>query len=365
MRPIATRLERRRLVFRRPVRTARGEFRARDTVLLELRDAGGVRGLGEASPWPGFGDDTLDATEVALRAALAQIETLDPMTEPLTMLGAVAALLDAHPVARAAVEGAVCDLAARRAGLSLAGWLARQAEPHARRPAVARVACGTLLLAHAPDALREEAAQARAAGCAAAKLKLGGVPLDVDVARVRAARAGLGPGVRLRGDANGAWNRTEAAAALEALATFDLEYVEQPVAAEDLEGLAGLRGRSPVRVAADEAVAFEQGLHAVIDTRAADVVVLKPALLGGPLRALALAAVARAANLDVVFTHSLDGAVGAWHAVHCAAAWGETTAVHGLQTAGLFVADVGPAVEATAGFVTLPDGPGLGFASWV
>lgn len=385
MRSIATRLERRRLVFRRPLRTARGEFHAREIALLEVRDADGLRGLGEASPWPGFGDDTLDAIEGALRAALTRIELVGATTEPKRLLDAVAASLEGHPVARAAVEGAVCDLAARRAGVTLASWLARQvvprpgqAESHSRRiappaaqapsltrPTTARVACSALLLAHAPDALREEAARTRAAGYAAAKLKLGGVPHDVDVARVRAARAGLGPGVRLRGDANGAWTRTEAAAALEALAAFDLEYVEQPVVAEDLDGLAGLRGLTPVRIAADEAVAGEHGLRAVIESRAADVVVLKPALLGGPLRALALAAEARAAKLDVVFTHALDGAVGAWHAVHCAAAWADAAAVHGLHTAELFTADVGPPVEADAGFVTLPAGPGLGFESWV
>ena len=360
------------------MRTARGEFRARDVVLLELRDAEGLRGLGEASPWPGFGDGTFDATEAALRAALAQIDSMDPMTGPERMLGAATTLLEGHPAARAAVEGAVCDLAARRAGMSLASWLARHVEthaqaiaPHARqtephaRPVAVSVACNALLLAQTPDALREEAAQARAEGCIAAKLKLGGVPLEADVARVRAAREGLGPGVRLRGDANGAWTRTEAVASLEALAAFDLEYVEQPVAADDLVGLAGLRGLTPVRIAADEAVAGEHGLRAVIDTHAADVVVLKPALLGGPLRALALATEARAANVDVVFTHALDGAIGAWHAAHCAAAWGDAAAVHGLHTAGLFVADVGPAVEATAGFVTLPDRPGLGFESWV
>ena len=207
--------------------------------------------------------------------------------------------------------------------------------------------------------------QTRSRGYAAAKLKLGGVALEVDVERMRAARAGVGAGVRLRGDANGAWSRAEAAAALEALATFDLEYVEQPVAAKDLVGLAALRGRTSVRVAADESVAGERGLRAVIDSQAADVVVLKPALLGGPLHTLALAAQARTAGLDVVFTHALDSAVGAWHAVHCAAAWADPTAVHGLGTAGLFMTDVGPPVDVTAGVVTLPGSSGLGFESWV
>jgi o-succinylbenzoate synthase len=362
LRPIATRLERRTLEFRRPVHTARGDFRVRETVLVELCDADGVRGLGEASHWPGFGWDDLAATESALRAALTRLETMDTSADPATLLAAVAALLNDRPVAHAAIEGAICDLAARRADQSLAAWLARRIASSA--PPIERVASSALLIGRTPDAVREEAMQVRTDGYAAAKLKLGGVPLDEDIARVRAARAGLGNDVRLRGDANGAWGRAEAAVALDALAAFDLEYVEQPVASEDLAGLAALRGRTPVRVAADEAVASEGGLRALIDARAADLVVLKPALLGGPRRTLALATQARAAGLDVVFTHALDSAVGAWHAVHCAAAWGDATAVHGLHTAGLFAADAGPAVAATAGFVALPAGAGLGFESW-
>lgn len=358
---LATRLERRRLEFRNPVRTARGEQVAREVVLVELRTADGLRGLGEAAPWPGFGDDDLDAIEAAVRAALARLESMSSQAEPEALLATVTPLLDRHPVARAAIAGAVCDLAARRARVPLAVWLAQQS---GSTGAVERVACNALLLARTPEALRAEAAAARADGYAAAKLKLGGVPLEVDIERVRAARAGLGRDVRLRGDANGAWSRAEAAAALAALAPFELEYIEQPVDASSLAGLAALRGLTAVRIAADETVADEQGLSTVIERDAADVVVLKPALLGGPLRALALAAQARAAGIDVVFTHALDGAVGAWHAAHCAAAWADPAAVHGLHTAGLFTNDVGPAVAAVTGVVTIPTQPGLGFESW-
>ena len=362
MSPIGTRLERRGLAFRRPVRTAHGEFAVRDVVLVELRDVDGLRGLGEASPWPGFGPCDLAEVERVLRAALTRLEALDSTHDVTAALDAVSDTPEQPATVRAAVEGALCDLAARRNGLPLAAWLAQHAALN-RRPAEC-VASNALLLGRTPQEVREEGRQARASGYTAAKLKLGGVPLAVDVARVRAARAGLGTDVRLRGDANGSWSRAEAATAFEALAGFDLEYVEQPVAADDLAGLAALRGRTAVCVAADEAVAGEAGLRAVIESRAADLVVLKPAMLGGPLRALALASQARAHGIGVVFTHSLDSAVGAWHAVHCAAAWADPRAVHGLRTAGLFASDVGPPVDVIEGFVTMPSATGLGFESW-
>jgi o-succinylbenzoate synthase len=224
------------------------------------------------------------------------------------------------------------------------------------------VPANALLVGREPDAVREEATRAQAAGYLAAKLKLGGVQLAEDVARVRAARDGLGPSVRLRGDANGAWNLREAFAALAALAPFALEYVEQPVAANDIAGLAELRRSRIVPVAADESVATEQGLLRLLEADAADVVVLKPATLGGPRRALELAAQARHAGVGVVFTHAFETAVGARHVLHCAAAWGDPQGVHGLQTAGLFTTDVAEPVHCRDGWVEIPDAPGLGVA---
>ena len=84
------------------------------------------------------------------------------------------------------------------------------------------------------------------------KVKVGGGPLDDDADRVAAVRAALGPAGRIRLDANGAWDVDAAVAALDRLAGFDLELVEQPVA--DLADLARVRRRVAVPVAADESL---------------------------------------------------------------------------------------------------------------
>lgn len=348
-----------RLRFAQPVRTAHGEFSERASVLLELRDPDGVAGYGEAAPWPGFGTEGIAEAESGLRDVRALLT--GGALEPGHSMPEVADRLRAAPAARAAVQGALWDLAARGAGRSLAAQLAIGVDP-ARGDALRRVPANALLVGREPDAVREEATRAQAAGYLAAKLKLGGVQLAEDVARVRAARDGLGPSVRLRGDANGAWNLREAFAALAALAPFALEYVEQPVAANDIAGLAELRRNAIVPVAVDESVATEQGLLRLLEADAADVVVLKPATLGGPRRALELAAQARHAGVGVVFTHAFETAVGARHVLHCAAAWGDPQGVHGLQTAGLFTTDVAEPVHCRDGWVEIPDAPGLGVA---
>jgi o-succinylbenzoate synthase len=346
-----------RLRFARPVRTARGEFLERESVLFELRDTDGFVGVGEAAPWPGFGTETAGEALAVLRAvasrlADAEVDLHDAADDRTKLPGHA-------PAARAALQGALWDLAARRAGRPLAAELAARVRVPAQAP-LRQVEVSALLAALEPEAVRDEARRAREAGHRAVKLKLGSLPLALDVARVRAAREGIGARVALRGDANGAWTLREAQAALEALAQFDLEYLEQPVAADDLAGLAALRGRSALRIAADESVATETDAMRVVEAGAVDAVVLKPAMLGGPARALGIAARAHRAGMSVVFTHAFETSVGAHHALHCAAAWGDATAVHGLVTAGLFDGDVAAPVASLRGRVELGAAPGIG-----
>jgi o-succinylbenzoate synthase len=332
-------------------------FAERRSIILELRDENGVSGYGEAAPWPGFGTETADEAFEALERAgpLLGGRNLEPADWPALL----AAHCPAAPAARAALEGALWDLLARRAQRPLAEVLSESRGADAG-PALQRVPVSALLVEGAPAALREEAMRARAEGYQAAKLKLGAPVLEDDVDRARAVREGLGPQVALRGDANGAWSEREALVALEALARFDFDYVEQPVPAEAIDAMARLRRASPVRIAADESAAAGAAAARVIEAGAADVVVLKPAVLGGPRRALDVAAYARRSGCEVVFTHAFESAIGARHALHCAAAWGDPAAIHGLATQGLFVRDVAEPVACRDGAVEVSREPGLG-----
>jgi o-succinylbenzoate synthase len=366
------------LRFARPAQTARGTFATRSSVILELCDADGHRGYGEAAPWPGFGTETVEESLATLQriAPLLLQADVEPANGQEACAPALAIALAAAPAASAALQGALCDLAAQRSGVSLACWLANQVGTHAAAapstsapppprssaPSVvlAQVPVNALLVELASDALRAEAARVRTHGYRAAKLKLGALTLAEDLARVRIARDALGPSIELRGDANGAWSESQARAALAALQPFALAYVEQPVPADAIDALARLRRDAAVPIAVDESVTTTAGLLRVLDAAAADVVVLKPAALRGVRRALELAARARQGGCAVVFTHAFESAIGARHAVHGAAAWGDADAVHGLATDGLFLDDVAAAPRSDRGCVAVSSAPGLG-----
>ncbi|WP_418884331.1 o-succinylbenzoate synthase [Cellulosimicrobium protaetiae] len=230
-----------------------------------------------------------------------------------------------------------------------AAWLraAREAADEGWPDAVRdRVPVNVTVPAVGPDRARDLVAAS--GGCRTAKVKVaqrgpdGSLePLAVEVARLEAVRDALGPGGRVRVDANGAWDVDEALRRLPALdrAAGGLEYVEQPCA--DVVGLAavrrGQRGDSAVPVAADESIRRAADPLAVVRADAADVVVLKVQPLGGVRACLDLA---EQVGLPVVVSSALESSVGIAAGVALAAALPELPYACGLATVNLFAADV-------------------------
>jgi O-succinylbenzoate synthase len=178
---------------------------------------------------------------------------------------------------------------------------------------------------------------AGSSGCRTAKIKVAepGQSGADDIARVAAVRDALGPGGRIRVDANGGWDVEQAASMLSALAQFGLEYAEQPC--PSLPELAELRRRTGVPLAADESIRRAEDPLAVRAAGAADIVVLKVQPLGGVRAALA---VAQACGLPVVVSSAVESSVGLAAGVALAAALPELRYDCGLATMSLLTGDV-------------------------
>jgi o-succinylbenzoate synthase len=344
-----------RFAFRAPWPSAEGPRAEREGILLALEDDEGRTGVGESAPFPGFGMETPESSLSALRLAARFAIGLPPehfleAAADLSRLAPVAA----SPGARAAIDLALHDLAAQRAGVPLARFLGGDdAADHVHaNAAIPRVP---------PAEAASAAVAAVAAGARCLKLKVGGVPLAEDLARVRSVREGAGPGVALRLDANQAWSEVEALEALRALAEFHPEYVEQPVAAGAIEALARVRAASGVPVAADEALTDLRAARRLAAARACDVFVVKPAALGGIAAARAVIAIARNAGIRVVVTTLLDAAVGRAGALHLAASLGDE-GDHGLATGSALAEDLLPGIADRPGRLSLPSGSGIGDA---
>lgn len=179
----------------------------------------------------------------------------------------------------------------------------------------------------------------RAGGCRTAKVKVAepGQSAGEDVERVAATRDALGPTGRIRVDANGAWQVSDAVRRIRELDTAarGLEYVEQPCAT--VAELAAVRRAVEVPIAADESVRRAPDPLRVARAGAADIVVLKVAPLGGVRACLRLA---DQCGLPVVVSSALETSVGLAAGVALAAALPELPYACGLGTVALFTADV-------------------------
>jgi L-alanine-DL-glutamate epimerase-like enolase superfamily enzyme len=175
-------------------------------------------------------------------------------------------------------------------------------------------------------------------------------------------RDAVGSDARIRLDANGGWKEREAEEAIAHLAPYRIELLEQPVEARDLGGLARLSARSPIPIAADEALAGGYAVDEIFTRNAASVLVLKPAVLGGLRASQRIAARARAAGWGVVVTSALDSAVGLAAALQLAAALPGPHLAAGLATGALLDWDLAKAPTPSRGMLSLPDELGIGVA---
>ncbi|QBI20350.1 O-succinylbenzoate synthase [Egibacter rhizosphaerae] len=209
-----------------------------------------------------------------------------------------------------------------------AGWPAPRRE---------RVPVNCLVPAVGPDRAAEIVA---ASGCATAKVKVAepSQPLSADIDRVAAVRAALGPGGHVRVDANAAWDLEAAERALRALDRYALEYAEQPV--PGLDGLAELRRRVDVPLAADEAIRTADDPLRAANTAACDVVVVKVQPLGGVAPALEIAHRCHERGVATVVSSAVETSVGLAAGVALAAALPELPHACGLGTQSLLTGDV-------------------------
>jgi O-succinylbenzoate synthase len=172
-------------------------------------------------------------------------------------------------------------------------------------------------------------------GCRTAKVKVAepGQSLAADVDRVSAVRDALGPGGRVRVDANGNWTVAEAVRAVAVLG--ELEYVEQPC--RTLEELREVRRRVDVPIAADESIRKAADPLLVKQREAADIAVLKVQPIGGVRACLRLA---EEVGLPVVVSSALESSVGLAAGVALAAALPDLPYACGLATASMLSTDL-------------------------
>jgi L-alanine-DL-glutamate epimerase-like enolase superfamily enzyme len=253
--------------------------------------------------------------------------------------------------AKAGIDCALHDLCARALNVPLYNLLGGKVRSSV--PVLRIVAIKT------PAEMAEQAQKLLDQGYTYFKIKVHG-EVDEDVARVKAIRERVGKGAHLTIDANQSYSPKDAITAINRMAEYRLDLVEQPVSRHDLKGLELVTRSVPVVVEADEGAGTVDEIMTLVSNRIVDAVSLKIQKLGGLRNALAAARICEAGHVKYRLGAHVGTRLGNAHAIHLAAALpgvdyacelGEFTRMYNDPFAGLEVVD---------GALSVPDGPGCG-----
>ena len=291
--------------LRQPIAMSFGTVSVQNVILVRMRDADGVEGLGEASVLGGpyWGEESAESVQAVIEKYLAPVLVGTEITGVEAVAASVAGLVRGNAAARGAVEMAAVDLLGKRLGVPavhLLGGPCQQGIPVA----------WTLSTGSAGGDVEEGERALAERGHRRFKLKLGRATAAADVARAAAIVEAFHGRASVIADVNGAWDCVMAARFLPALAQAGLEAIEQPLPAGDVDGIARLRTGLGMEVIADEAVTSLQAAFRVAAGGGASVLSLKPNRDGGLTGSRRVAAVAAASGMGVYGGTMLETSLG-------------------------------------------------------
>lgn len=282
----------------RPFATSHGTVRRRTALLVRVGD-GQLAGWGECGAFtnPFYLPETIDTARHIIEKFIAPTVLDSAVSQALEGTERVKGNL----AARAAVEQAVNDLAARQSGYTLAEHIGGSIRP---------VEVGAVASVQDLPFLEQEVAGYIAQGYRRIKLK---IHPGHDVKPVRMVRS-TWPDATLAVDANGSYDRTTAEH-LEELDSLDLQFIEQPLDPEDLAGHAVLANRMSTPICLDESIARVIDLEWAIRLGAGTIINVKPARVGGVAVAKAMGELIEEHGLSAWVGGMLETGIGRAHSV--------------------------------------------------
>ena len=296
--------------LRVPFRTALREVKYVEDIVVEFYASDGTVGRGEAPPTAAVTGETLGSIQAALQGHIfpslcdkeASLESLCAIVEH--------SIVGNHS-AKAAAEIALWDIYAQHCSLPLYKLLGGE------KPIIVT---DLTISVNEPDIMAKDTVNAIGRGFETLKIKVGENP-ELDIERLRAVRSAA-PDAVLRIDANQAWTPRQAVRILERMDAegLNIELVEQPVKARDLNGLKFVTDNSPVPVMADESMFSPEDALNIMQRHAADYVNIKLMKCGGISNALRIASAAEVYGVECMIGCMLEAKVSVTAAVHLACA---------------------------------------------
>ena len=297
------------LRYHEPFKIAPSTSTESHNIIVKIHTDSEVFGVGEASPSKRVTHETPQTVIKTLDKIAPRLIGVQPLRIEQIM-GTMDQTVAENPSAKAAIDMALHDIlgkTARRPLFELLGGF--------RQEVLTDITLGI----KEPEEMARDAVKVVGKGFRALKVKVGINPKE-DFERIQEIRETVDSDVTIRIDANQGWTVRQAIEVLKKLERLNVEFVEQPVKADDVEGLAEVKKNSSIPVMVDESVHSPEDAMHIIRKDAADLINIKLMKSGGILKARKISAVAEAGNMPCMIGCMGESMIGITAGVHFAAA---------------------------------------------
>jgi L-alanine-DL-glutamate epimerase-like enolase superfamily enzyme len=272
--------------LKEPFRISLGVIETAHSLVIELITNEGINGLGEAGPSLIIAGEHIGGQKVILEMLAKKIIGVDPLDiEKISHL--IKKAVPYNFAAKAAIDIAIYDIIGKTYSVPLYKLFGGYHE---------EVETDMTIPLDEPEKMAKKAASHVNCGFEILKIKVG-TNLKDNSKRIKAIRDIVGGNIKIRVDANQAWSAKQALEHIKAIEQYDIELIEQPVLAADLEGLAYVTKNSPIPIMADEAVFTAQDALKIASLSAADMINIKLMKCGGLGEAMKINTIAESAGI--------------------------------------------------------------------
>lgn len=339
--------------LKKPFKTALRTVTVAEAMYVKITCDNGITGWGEAPPTLVITGDSLISIEGAVNEVIKPFLLQKNLLNYEAIFQGLKTILVNNTSAKAAVDMALYDCISQNCGLPLYQFLGGYRN---------EIETDFTVSVNSPDEMGEDAVSYVSNGFNVLKVKVGIGEIATDIARIQEIRSRIGNEVKIRLDANQGWKPKDAVRAIRKMEDLglDIELVEQPIKAEDLDGLKQVTDSVETLIMADESVFSPKQAFEVIRRRSADLINIKLMKSGGIYQAQMINQMAETAGIECMVGSMIETRLGITAAAHFAASKKNITRFDFDAPLMLANEAISGGIKYNGRKITLSDQPGLG-----
>lgn len=296
------------LRLKEPFTISLGSFHYAENIIVRITTKDGFTGYGECSPFASINGETADTCMVA-GEKIAKNLIGKSASSPEECLMIMDKTIFGNTSIKSAFDIAFYDIASQLAGLPLYRFLGGRKDK--------KLFTDYTVSISDPAKMAADAVAIKGRGFRFIKVKLGKNGVE-DIERISAIRKAIGNEIPLRIDANQGWGKDEAIAALNGLASFNIQFCEEPIPRWMFMELPEIRKRSPVKIMADESCLDHHDAERLIGLAACDYFNVKLGKSSGITNAVKIIKLAESNGMKIQIGGFLESRLGFTASAHLA-----------------------------------------------